>query len=232
MQKKLPIIVGVLLLLLVLVGGGMFLLSNKSATPGTQTQTNQNSPKSEGKIETTSVSGTIKDLLAGGKTQTCTITYPNNAGTGTIYLADKKMSGNFTIREFNGKQITGNMVSDGTYMYTWSTDANMGIKMNLAETQKQVQSTTNGQNSSVDINQKVDMKCSSWNVDNSKFTVPTNIKFTDMTNLLKQLPSQKTTAETPAAGATNGSEGSSPCDQIPDATAKAACVKALQGIGN
>jgi hypothetical protein len=66
------------------------------------------------------------------------------------------------------------------------------------------------------------MKCSPWITDDSKFTVPANIKFQDMSQLLQQFQPKVTTAP---------QTGTSPCDQIPAGAAKTACENAMQSSG-
>lgn len=216
-KNKRLIVAVVVVILLILAGFGYFMFSKSSKTITPTEKTSVTEPKAS---SSSSITGSLKSLLTGGKTQTCTITYPDNKGTGTIYVADKKFGGTFTIKESDGKDITGYMVSDGTYMYSWSSAATMGIKMKLDVAENAAGDTQTGTN---DLNQQVNLNCSPWIVDNSKFAVPTNIKFSDMSNLIPKtsaLPSTK--AETPALN-------ESVCDQIEDATAKAACVKALSG---
>jgi hypothetical protein len=116
------------------------------------------------------------------------------------------------------------MVSDGTFMYIWSAAMPTGIKINLASAKNMAQNSAISQ--SFNVNQKVDMKCSPWLPDNSKFTVPTNIKFQDMSELLKQFQPAVTTAPSTGVGA-----GTSPCDQIPAGPARTACLNAMQSSG-
>lgn len=171
-----------------------------------------------------SINGSIASLLSGGKNVNCSITYPDNKGTGTIFVSDKKFAGDFTTKDASGKETIGHTISDGTNIYVWSAAMTTGIKMNLVDAKNTAQNTQNTQ--SFDVNQKVGLNCSPWLPDNSKFTVPTNIKFQDVSQLLKQFQPQATTA--PKTGTQTGS---SPCDQITDPTAKTACVNALKGQG-
>lgn len=218
MFKNKGLIIAIVVIALVVLGGfGYFMFSKSSKTVAPTEKTTVTEPKAS---STTSVTGTLKSLLTGGKTQTCTISYPDNKGTGTIYVADKKFGGTFTIKDSDGKDMTGYMVSDGTYFYSWSSAATMGIKIKLDVAES---ATDNAQTGTNDLNQKVNLNCSPWIVDNSKFAVPTNIKFSDMSNLIPK------TSALPSAKAGTPAKEQSVCDQIEDATAKAACIKALSG---
>jgi hypothetical protein len=226
MKKTAPII-AVIIILVILFGVGGMLFMKSSKTPSTTQTTNTQATKPQ---TTNSLKGTIIGLLSGGKNVNCQITYPENKGTGTVYVSDKKFAGDFTMKGTDGKETTGHMVSDGTFMYVWSSGISMGIKMNLAEAKSAAQKAGANANQSIDVNQEVNLNCNPWAPDNSKFTVPTDIQFKDMSKLLEQVAPQTTgKTVTPQTGTENGN--SSPCDQITDPTAKAACTKALQGNG-
>lgn len=217
-MKKTGIVIAAIVILLILAVGGMFFLKS-SKTPVATTQT--------AKPQTTnSLKGTIVGLLSGGKNVNCQVTYPDSKGTGSVYVSDKKFAGDFTMKGTDGKETTAHMISDGTYMYVWSSGLPMGIKMSLEAAKNAAQNTQ--VNQSVNINQEVGLNCSPWAADSSKFTIPSDIKFQDMSQLLKQAQPQAVTTPTTETGTQTGS---SPCDQITDPTAKEACAKALQGQG-
>lgn len=217
MVKNIGIIIAAVILILVVVVSGYLILNySKPPTQSTKTASQQTKPAN-------SASGSILSLLSGGKTTYCTIAYPDNKGTGTVYVSDKKFAGQFSMKDANGKEIVSNTVSDGTYVYVWTSAMSGGIKMklDLAKNASQNVQTTQG----VNLNQNVNLKCTPWIPDNSKFVVPANIKFQDVSGLLQQF------APSGAVSPSGVQTQTSPCDQISDPTAKAACVKALQGQG-
>jgi len=213
-MKKSGLIIVAIVVVLLLAAGGMFLMKS-SKTPTVKKTVNTQTAKPQ---TTNSLKGTIIGLLSGGKNITCQITYPDNKGTGTVYVSDKKFAGDFIMKGVDGKETNAHMISDGTYMYVWSSGISTGIKMNLAAAKNAAQNAQTDQ--SVNINQEVGLNCSPWAPDSSKFTVPSDMKFQDMSQLLQQAQPQGTTAP---------QTGSSPCDQITNPTARAACVNALQG---
>jgi hypothetical protein len=221
-MKNIGIIVAAIIILLLAAVGGVFFLkySKAPAMPQTQSTNTQATKPTTGN----STSDSILNLLSGGKTVNCSITYPDNKGTGTIFVSDKKFAGDFTTKDASGKETAGHMVSDGTFMYIWSASMPTGIKVNLENAKNMAQNSAISK--SFDVNQKVGLNCSPWLPDNSKFTVPTNIKFQDMSELLKQLQPQVTTA--PQTGTQSGT---SPCDQVPAGAARTACLNALQSSG-
>ncbi len=201
------IIVAVIIIIVLALGGFYFLNSAKSPSTAKPAETQ--------KANSSNIKGSILSLLSDGKNVSCSITYPDNKGQGTVYVSDKKFAGEFTVKDAQGKELTGHSVSDGTYVYIWTSAMPTGIKMKFDDVKTASQNTE-----SVDLNQEVGLKCSPWLPDNSKFTVPSSIKFQDMSSLLEQ--TQQPTGA-------NIEIPTSACDQITDATAKAACVKALSG---
>jgi len=186
----------------------MFGKSSQSPTGPTEVGTNTQSGESMSK-------GTIKSLFSGGKNQTCNIKYPEDQqmGQGTVYVSGEKFRGEFTTVA-EGKTMDYNMIQDGGYMYSWSSASPQGTKMQISELEKANASPTSGQ---VDLDSEVDLNCSGWSVDESKFQVPTNITFTDITQTLNQLQSPGTLTK----------PSSAICDSIADAAAKAACIGQL-----
>lgn len=185
MSKQVGIIVGVVLLLL--VGGfGYMQLSSKAKTQGPTGNDTTNS------ADNGSTMGSLKDLLTAGKSVSCTVSYTGDqAGTsGTTYVSGKKMRSDFTMKS-EGKEIVSHMIQDGTYAYIWSADSTVGTKMKVDVAQEAGTDTADTQTqsqSAVDLNQKVNMKCSGWSVDESMFTPPATVKFTDLSEALKNLP--------------------------------------------
>lgn len=220
-MKNLWIAIAVIILIVLLGAGGFFFLKYSKAPAMPKQVTTPTTTQSS---KANSANATILSLLSGGKTVNCTITIPDNKGTGTIVVSDKKFAGEFTTKDSAGKEIVANMVSDGTYMYIWSSAMpTAGFKMSL-EAAKSAATNAQNNNQSVNVNQNVDMQCSPWIVDNSKFTIPSTVKFTDMSKFFPQgQPSV-----TPSTGAKTGA---SPCDQIPAGAAKTACLNAMQSAG-
>ena len=204
-MKKLGIIVVILILAVV----GYFGYKQYKAS------TNSSNTQSVGNV----VKGTIQDLLLTGKSVTCTVTdTAENGGTGVIFVSGKRMAGDFKVA-VNGKDEESHMITDGTYSYIWSSNSKEGIKMKV----DQIKTTPGAEgqpnrdsNDPFDLKKETGLKCSPWAPDNAKFTPPANINFTDYSQAL-QNPGKTTTQQ------------GSPCDQIPDAAAKAECIKAISG---
>jgi hypothetical protein len=209
----------IIVIVLILIAAGFFgyskFANNSNTNPSVTITKDQNSTEN-------SFTSTIKELLGKGLTQKCTITYPQDKGTGIMYFSGNKFSGEYTI-ETDGEKLTGHTLSDGIFVYVWS-DASpkMGIKMKLDDVMKT--SPTEIEQTG-DLSEEVDFKCSSWTLDQAKFTPPAEIEFKDMSNLLPKTEQGVTPVNEEKKA------GEDICSQISDTTAKAACLEAIQNAG-
>lgn len=185
-----------------------------SKSPKTNVAQEITTPKEESGIR-----GSIKSLLGVGKNVSCSVKYPESAGDGKIYVAGDRVRGDFTLM-IDNKEMESHMIVDREFGYFWS--GTQGTKMKIDETEKTASPLPEGQEQTQDIDKEVDLNCSSWSVDNSKFTIPTNVQFTDMTEIMQKMQQQSGGSGTPKID-------SSYCNQITDPAAKAACLDAASG---
>ena len=205
MPKQTLLIAGIVIAVIIVAAAGFFLLKKPAQTPQESTTTQPTQP------EESQTKGSIKNLLATGKNQTCTVKYPagEQTGEGTVYVSEKNLRGDFTMT-FEEKTIDSHMIQDETYMYSWSSLSPQGVKMKIAELEKVQASPTT---ESVDLDQEIDVNCSSWSVDSSKFTLPANVNFVET----RTTPTQTQQLD------------KSVCDQITDPQSKASCLQSLGG---
>jgi hypothetical protein len=170
------------------------LLSACNAKPSIQ----ENQAGDGNNTETEQSQSSLRDLIALGKNQKCIVTTSNVNEEGiktdtasTIYIYGKKMAQEVavTTTEKNTPNVNMRMISDGEYMYSWNLEnKSQGMKIKITEPSDGGVQNTNGQTGSVNLDNKVDMKCSTWFVDNSKFTIPSDVSFTDLSELMKNIP--------------------------------------------
>lgn len=208
MNKQLMIIGGAVVIALLALGA--FMVLGKSANAPSQVTEVANQAEQED-----SSKASIKSLLGMGKNQTCTVNMPAGEGNseGTVYVSGKNMRMDFTTIA-GGSNIEGHMIQDGEFMYSWSSAANQGTKIKISELAMPAGSPSTSQ---VDLDQEIDVNCSDWSVDNSKFTPPADVTFVDFTSTLKQTQTQSPGMQT--------KPNTSMCDQITDPQAKAACLQ-------
>lgn len=180
------ILIGIIAAAIILLGGvGAFLYSkNKPAQnpPTTSTSENQSGQ---------TMSDNLLGLLSSGKTQQCTFdsSDPASGGiNGTVYLSGNKMRGDFKIAT-EGSQVNQiSMIRNGDDNYIWGEGfpGGTGIKMTLSMDEY----TSDAESKKYfDPTQKVEYKCDSWVVDSSVFTPPSNVKFSDISEMMKVTPS-------------------------------------------
>lgn len=203
MNKKVVIAVVVLILAL----GLFFVFKNKSTigTPSTQTS----SAKS------------LKDLLSSGISQKCTFsdTSSENVQEGVTYVSKGKMRGDFTTT-VSGKVTKSHMIVADNTSYIWTDDDKNGFKstFNQENTPEVDNAEDKNTTTGVDVNKQADYKCSAWVTDESVFTPPADIKFTDLSQMFKP--------DTTNGGGTNTSQ-CSVCDSL-SGDDKAQCKTALK----
>jgi hypothetical protein len=152
------------------------------------------------------------------------------------------MRGDFSS-QVAGKTIASHMITDGTTSWVWSDAAPQGMKMSFAGMNQPQQGQTapaSANTNAIDPTKNINYKCGGWAADQSQFTIPANITFTDMSEMMKNMQGMMggkgaaagagATTGGSAAGAGAGAGAGSmcaQCNQIPDATAKAQCLSAL-----
>ncbi|HEY5600776.1 MAG TPA: hypothetical protein VIK81_01670 [Patescibacteria group bacterium] len=208
-SRTLALIAAVVGIIVAVLVGGYFVMNKKSSETSPTTGTTSTSQDSQ---DSGSTKGSLKSLLGSNKNQTCSISYPDGSGEGTVYVSGNKMRGDFTMTA-EGKSYDGHMISDGDYFYSWSSQMPQGMKMKMDDVPDSSDQSSQG---SVDLDSQVDLNCSSWRVDNSKFEVPSDVTFTEF-----NLPAA---TAAPTTGAGTGQ--TSICDSITDPTAKVACQQA------
>jgi len=173
----------------------VLLSSCTTKTPtGTDTQAGENNS-----VQTEqSVTSSLRDLLTAGQNQKCAFststTDEENVKTdttGTIYIFGKKMAQDVQVisTDKTSPSINMHMISDGTYMYTWNAEnKEQGMKIKITEPSPTGNTTNQSENGSVNLDDKVNMKCSTWLVDNNKFNIPTDVVFTDLSEFMKNIP--------------------------------------------
>jgi len=217
MKDKKPILIVVpVLILFLLIFAVWNLAVKKTARNITPTQ-EQQAQKPSGEDTSSSVEGSIFDLIKLGKTVKCTY----NMGTqemsiaGTTYVSGKNVRGDFESVDPTGNKIQSHVISDGTWMYTWTSAAPQGFKTNISDAESRISAPDTGDKvnetneaQNLDTFKKnLDYKCNPWIEDTSLFQVPSDIKFTDFSEGLSNVCAA--------------------CDYIPSEEEKSTCKEQL-----
>jgi len=186
-KKVLGIIIGVIAVIALVF---FFMSGDKGADNGTST-TDDNA----------SAQQSLSELLASGRSQTCTFSDATDSGsyTGTVYVGAGKMRSDFDTTA-NGQTTKAHMIVDGQTSYTWMDGMMQGYKMAF---DAQAQVDTSSQQAALDPEKKVDYRCDSGSVNSAMFDLPSGVTFSDFSSMMPQVPAGGTGTE--ASGSTSGS---------------------------
>jgi hypothetical protein len=195
--------------LVVVAGGAAFYVYNKNSnTPGAAFDTaivNESDsvqPKS------------LRDFFGLTINQTCTFNDTESKSNGTVYVANGRMRGDFTV-ESEEVKMTSHMITDSEDVYLWFDNTEEGYKMKISDQEEY--SDTDEDNKSVDLDKRVDYKCSNWIVNDSFFQLPAGKNFRDLSAMMEETKTMMEDAGTAQCDA---------CNSLPD-SAKAQCLQAL-----
>ena len=139
------------------------------------------------------IAQSLKDLIASGTAQKCIWNVDENGQkmSGTMLISGKKFKQNITITGEKG-DLNTTVISDGVDFYSWSDNSKgVGIKMNLAEAQKNAPTPGQKSESAVSWDKQYNYDCSPTTVADADFALPTDVTFTDLSATLKQLQGGK-----------------------------------------
>ena len=167
MKKQTIGIIGGAVLVIAVIAGLLLWKNNSKDSSKTSTSSSDSS-----------VSSSIVGISDGGRARKCTMSYATAGGNGkgTIYT-DGKGQGRmvFTVDTDKGTEGEINQIRKGDTSYTWiqAGGRTVGYKATITSSTTNTVSSTSGPG----LNDNFDMKCSSWTVDASQFTVPTDVTF-------------------------------------------------------
>lgn len=228
-MKKQIIWLGALFVVLALAGCG-----NKApqgdqnkpvGEPGTTNLTVQKNDNSGGIF-----SGSLKDLMTKGEDAQCTWSSGSDVAksSGTVYVNGNKFYQEFSTTQGELGEIKSYILNDGEWVYQWNSMSKMGTKMQASEVKKMADDAQKNSpidmdikpneegRRNIDLNNKVDYNCQKWNVDASKFVLPSDIQFNDLSQMLNNMPK--------AIDGQTKIDVCQMCDKLP-AEGKAACLQ-------
>jgi hypothetical protein len=168
----------------------------------------------------------LKDLVAMGGSQKCTIDSSNDASmsSGIVYMGSDKMRGDFTSIS-DGKTFNSHMIVDDSVSYVWTDEMNVGIKTSIDAMSGTAQ---NSESNNIDVNQKANYRCESWSPDSSLFNLPSGINFTDLSAMMGQIPNTQSGDNTQSGtgASTDDQAMCAACDSVPE-SARVQCRTAL-----
>ncbi len=146
------------LVILAAVGGGVYVMTQNSSAPATETST---------ETEESASAGTFADLMARVGSWTCDAkaTHEGGMSEGTVFMDGGKLRGDF-VATMAGQTVNTSFIALDGYMYTWTDMLPQGMKVKMEE----ASGTSGGQG--IDPSTPVEYSCSVWIADQSKFALP------------------------------------------------------------
>lgn len=157
---------------------------------GEEINTDENESTIIAESEDESLNGNIFDLLKLNKSVKCTFKSETDEGTtsGITYVANGKTKTEFEVKT-DDMDMKSYSISDGEWIFTWTSENNQGTKLNLKDMEKYDEDPVdNEEPEEVDYSdqtQDFDYKCTPWAVDNSVFDLPKNIEFTNLNEMME-----------------------------------------------
>lgn len=218
-QQNKPTLMVVAIIVALLIGSAFFFMKRPSTSTKTDSSTGSMMNKDEDSDNDNDTSmmpngkNTLMGLMGMSKSLQCDFDYTTEGKAGSkgkIYISGKKVRGEFE-NEVDGKPTMMSMMQDENYTYVWGTVMPEGIKIAVPKDSKTPQ-----QNQYFDPNQPMNVNCKTWGVDQSKFVVPSDVTFRDMSFMMQQ--------PTTSAAAKQGQCAA--CAQL-EGDAKSICEKQL-----
>jgi len=186
MSKKILIVA--CLVMMTTVFSGCDLLGGDKNKEAVNDSKNDSKTESEAKQGSNNGDGnyfeTMQDLMARGKSMRCTYTQEVEGGgtaTGVVYMADKNARVEITIKEANSPSGKMYALMNQEWVYSWVDGSSQGVKMTLEASELSEKNEETVSN----LSKEIEFECKSWKKDNSKFKVPTNIEFQDMSEMME-----------------------------------------------
>lgn len=216
------------MIVLVVIAGAFYFKHHAmmSSTATSQTENSKMQPVSN-------TPKSLSDFLSMTGTLKCTFSNSTNNSSGTVYVSNGKMRGDFQSTN-NGTAQQSHMVNDGTFVYFW-VDGQNGTKMSLSaikNEEAQVSGTPSNNSQpqgGMDMHQKSIYSCSPWVANSSVFTPPASVTFTDYSAMMQK--AQPGSSLPQGSAASNSMHGTTAecaeCNQAPAGAARNQCLSAL-----
>lgn len=154
---------------------GVYFLINKESTTERIGSENE---------EVSSVSGEFREIVRSGKAFECTLAYDDgiNASSGVVYITAgaERIRGDIDVIRSPAGALEVHIVRDGGFNYVWSSIMSSGVKTVVEDKETLFEQS---ENSPIDPN-TTKFDCRSWKVDESKFSLPDDVEFQDMSDMV------------------------------------------------
>lgn len=180
----------------------------------------------------TNVKNKIEDIFANPGSKECTysVAEGGTGTTGVIYIDGKRMAHYMKLQ--GDKPLEINYIMKEDWLYSWGNQGMPAMKMQIGELSKLGDQTKDSSTTQGNIDYKklgfksgLDLACKEWKVDESKFTVPTTLQFTDVTATMKDFGEKLNQTNEKIKDMSNAK--CSACNMAPDENTKKECLASL-----
>ena len=196
MKKNPPFLTAILLCVVFLAAGcgnGNEAAKNKPADQGQNKQASgQAVQNGQAKNQEQSIKGTLMELTQRNKALKCSFSHQFEQGEmeGVVYAKGDQVRQDAQVRQ-NNQDMETHMIMKGDDVYTWSSaQPGQGMKMNTKQVREQSQKQNSGESQAgtpSNIDTEIEYDCFAWNGDGSKFELPSDVDFTDITQIMDQM---------------------------------------------
>lgn len=181
--------------------------------------------------QTESIKAKVEDIFSmeGNKECNYTMTVEGMESKGTMYISGKKVFNTATLT-VEGVEQSMNYLIDEEWMYSWGTSL-PAMKMNLKqmnENTKDIEVDNTDKKVSYDklgLKEDMELDCRNWIVDDSKFELPKDVEFKDITQTLNNFNRQYEQTNQKVDDLKN--DMCSACNMTPDEETKRECLASL-----
>ena len=221
-MKHLPLIIGVI----VVVGIGTVVVSHLGNTPASESGDSNDVTAPAVAVEEHTgrgderFTGTVTDLLKGGKNLKCTFSRTDDNATieGEVFVAnDGRLRGDFSMTQPQFGTINAHVIRDGEYNYTWGMPMMQGgLKTPIDDDGKPIK--TDDKSGPDFDNEAMEYTCKTWRVDASKFALPDGVEFQDISAEVQKIKEATDDLQAMKCDA---------CNQVPAGPGRDQCLAAM-----
>lgn len=165
-------------------------------------------------VEAAMTRASAEAMMKSGRNLKCSVSMQESGATqtGEVYFSQGKMRGDFKMVQPGEGAFDAHVLQDGEWSYTWGGPMGgaQGTKIRAAE----AGGGSGSGRDAFDTSEEVDMDCTEWTSDPSKFRVPAGVDFMDLSGMAG------------AAGAMGNSMAAmqcQACDQVPEGPERQMC---------
>ncbi|RLC36124.1 hypothetical protein DRH27_05710 [Candidatus Falkowbacteria bacterium] len=187
-KKTIFYLILVVSLSIALTGCSLF---NKEKTDLGANDAAQQGGQKEAQEEIEDFQGSMQDLISKGKPVKCTYSGETESGdsfSGIIYVADKKARQD-AEGNGEGKVTEIHTIVEDRLAYFWTSEnPNKGFKIDITQAEEELKEFGEDFNEASEQEWQKDFsyKCSKWKVDKSKFELPSDVDFMDMSEMMNR----------------------------------------------